>query len=410
MISLFTFVKYELDLQTEFVMVILMLLENDFLTDYRVRKEVISLVAEKHRVIVAGITKYQAVFKEDQPECILYRKKIPVFYYKSSVGALKFPFYFNFWHRYIRRILKSEKIDVIHVHDLPLAKVGIEFRDKYKIKMVLDLHENWPGFLEVSQHTQTILGRILSSGKQWRSFEKMCCSQADAVITVVQEMKARIINIGIDPGKVFILENTPLLKKPEKKKNRSPNKIITLIYIGGVTFHRGIQYILEGLTLIRHKSGVELIIAGDGRYLQNLKDLSSTLGLSDDIVKFTGNVTKPAAERLMSESDIALLPHIRSEQTDNSSPNKLYEYMSAGLPIIASDCLSVKRILEETGAGIIYTYNSPKDFAEKVNLLINDNHLMQKMGENGIASYHNKYNWENSSIELKRIYRSLENG
>ena len=326
------------------------------------------------------------------------------------LGSLKFPFYFNFWRRYIREILKSEKIDVIHVHDLPLAKVGIEFRDKHNLKMVLDLHENWPAFLEVSQHTQTVLGRILSSGKQWRTYEKKCCSQADAVIAVVQEMKVRIINTGIEPLKIFVLENTPWLKETKKKKDRNPNGIIALIYIGGITFHRGIQYVLEGLTLIKNKFKVKLIIAGDGRYLRNLKDLSSVLGLISDIVEFTGNVAKPMAEQLMSGSDIALIPHIRSEQTDNSSPNKLYDYMSAGLPIMASDCLSIKRILNETGAGVTYTYNSPEDFAEKLDLLINNNDLMQKMGENGIAAFHNKYNWEDSSIELKRIYSLLENG
>jgi glycosyltransferase involved in cell wall biosynthesis len=390
-------------------MVILMLLENDFLTDFRVRKEVHSLVEENHRVIVAGISDGNVAYKEVLPECILYRKKISSFYLKSSVGALKFPFYFNFWRSYIRDILKSEKVDAIHVHDLPLAKVGFELRDEKGIKMVLDLHENWPAFLEVSQHTQTILGRILSTEKQWRIYEKKCCLQADAIITVVQEMKDRIVKTGIDPEKISILENTPLLKKTEKKPGHVPDRKFTLIYVGGTTYHRGLQYILEGLTKIENKSAVKIIIAGDGRYLRNLKELSSTLGLSSDLVEFRGKVSKPTTESLMSESDIALIPHIRSEQTDNSSPNKLYDYMSAGLPIIASDCLSIKRILDETGAGVTYIYNDPADFAEKLTSLINNKGLMLKMTENGLSAFNNKYNWENSAIELKRLYNRINN-
>jgi len=65
-------------------------------------------------------------------------------------------------------------------------------------------------------------------------------------------------------------------------------------------------------------------------------------------------------------ADVAIIPHLKSEQTDNSSPNKLYEYMYLMKPIVASNCNSVKRIVEEGQSGIIYQHESPRDLADKL--------------------------------------------
>ena len=122
---------------------------------------------------------------------------------KSSVGALKVPIYFNFWRRYVKDIFEIYKIDAVHIHDLPLCRIGIEAKKKYKIKLVIDLHENWPALLSVSSHTNTLPGRILSSEKQWRSYEKECAMAADGIITVVAEMKERISSLGISDKKDY---------------------------------------------------------------------------------------------------------------------------------------------------------------------------------------------------------------
>ena len=83
--------------------------------------------------------------------------------------------------------------------------------------------------------------------------------------------------------------------------------------------------------------------------------------------------------------------------------------MSAGLPVLASDCSSVKRILQETEAGITYIYNDPDDFAQKLNSLINNKAALLKMAENGLAAFTNKYHWENSARVLKSIYSRFNN-
>ncbi|HUW93229.1 MAG TPA: glycosyltransferase family 4 protein [Bacteroidales bacterium] len=386
-------------------MTILMLLENDYLSDFRVQKEVYSLHEAGHKLIVAAVTAEDAPYKVEREDCILFRKKMPSIIRKASVGALKFPFYFNFWMSYINSVMKVHKANVVHVHDLPLARVGFMIKEQYNAGLVLDLHENWPDFLDVSQHTKSLAGRLLSSTSQWRRYEKESVSQADKVITVVAEMKERLIRIGAVPDKIIILENTPLVSTVT---GSFPGKseIFKLIYVGGITRHRGLQYVIKGLSLLGSRLAWHLTIAGDGRYVKELKILTDELGLNSQ-VSFRGKVAKHEAESLISQSDLAVLPHVRSVQSDNSSPNKLFEYMAAGIPVLASNCISIKRVIDDTDSGISYVYDSPEDFSVRFMEVYQNRSLLHSKGENGRNAVKNLYNWEVSVSGLIEMYRTI---
>jgi len=384
-----------------------MLLENEFLRDSRVEKEVQTLFNAGHEIIVAAITTTGLPYLEKRQNCTVFRKSMSRFVNKSSVGALKFPVYFYFWKRYIRKILSDHNVDVIHIHDLPLCRIGLQFKKKYNLKLVIDLHENWPALLSVSVHTNTLAGRILSSEKQWREYEKSCTEKADAIITVVDEMKNRITAPGISAGKIYVLENTPEVGEQKELVFERDNDYFTLLYVGGISYHRGLQYVIEGMSLMEKDIPVRLWIAGQGKYSSVLINLVRKLDLGSK-VEFFGQLSKNEVENLMRKSDFGLIPHLRSEQSDNSSPNKLFEYMASGLPVLASNCISVKRVLEETNSGITYIYDSPSDFAGKVRGLFADRKNTQVFSMNGIDAVRKKYNWQQGSSSLIKLYRDLD--
>lgn len=384
---------------------ILMLLENDYLSDFRVQKEVRSLREAGHQLTVAAVTSGEVPYITERDDCLLFRKKMSSLIRKASVGALKFPFYFNFWYSYVSDILENHEADAVHIHDLPLAFVGNRIKERYGAGFVLDLHENWTDFLEVSQHTKSLAGRLLSSTVQWRKYEKESVRQADHVITVVAEMKDRLVQNGAPEAKIIILENTPPVSSVT---NSTPGKseVFNLVYVGGVTQHRGLQYMIRGLALLKKDLKWHFTVAGDGRYLPELKVLTVRLGIADR-VSFAGKIAKQEAENLISKSDLAVLPHIRSVQSDNSSPNKLFEYMAAGIPVLASDCISIKRVIDETDSGVTYVYDSPENLAVKLGELYLDRENLRLMGANGRKAVREHYNWENSANSLIQMYRSL---
>jgi glycosyltransferase involved in cell wall biosynthesis len=387
-------------------MKILMVLEREFPHDTRVENEIESLVNTGHQIHLACYT-LEGRKANDQYKAIqIYRKKISRFLYKASVGALKFPYYFNFWRTYINQLLANQSFDAIHIHDLPLIKVGLEIKERYNIHVIVDLHENWPAALREAVHTKTLLGRILSSDKQWVNYEKNMLTLAERIITVVDEMKERLVNIGVNEDRIIVIPNTLQIKRFNASEKKPDKNYITLFYAGGLNIHRGLQIVIRALPMILDKySNSRLWIIGSGTYIKELKQLANHLKVNE-FITFFGWKNLTEINDLLSMSDIALIPHLKSEQSDNSSPNKLFQYMYAQKPILASNCNSIRRIIEETDTGVVYLHDSPDDFALKLMKLLKDSNLIN-MGVNGKKTVMSKYNWDITVKPLVNLYNSL---
>lgn len=390
-------------------MKILMVLESDFPPDVRVENEVLALSEAGHEVHIACSTRKNRPEKEVFGKAIIRRKSMSAFIYKSSVGCLKFPFYFNFWRKYIFGLFAGEKFDTIHIHDLPLSRIGVEVKKKFNARLVIDLHENWPALIKTAAHTQTFLGRLLSSNRQWVNYEKKVLPEADMVVTIIEEARERIINLGIDPGKVCMVSNTinydNLSINPKKRKDDS----FVIFYGGAINRHRGLQLVLEAIKICADNNcQISLWIVGDGSYKKSLEDLSQTLNI-EERVRFFGH--KPFHEMLeiLAEADAAIIPHIRTDNNDASSPNKLYQYMYLNKPIISSDCTSLKRIISETRTGFIYMNNSSEDLASLIEKLTDNRSLLTEIEGNGKKAVIENYNWNTDKQRLITAYNQLAN-
>ncbi len=391
-------------------MKILMVLEKQFPPDTRVEKEAKSLMNAGHQVHIASPTFTPGPQETVHEGIKIHYKKISAFTYKSSIGCLRFPFYFNFWRHFIGDLFKEYSFDAIHVHDLPLAQIGIEIKNRYKIPFILDLHENFPSALEIAQHTNTFPGSLFFSSKQWRTYERYAVQQADKVIAVVQEMKNRITELGIPSEKIVIVENTPDLSnhsfQSDTEHSHDPDHI-HMIYLGGINIHRGLQIVIRGMPeIIKEYPNVVLDIYGNGRYLNALQKLSLRLKVNGNVF-FHGSYEQNEAINIISKADITLIPHLKSEQTDNSSPNKLYQYLLLGKFVIASNCESISRIIHESECGMIYNHDSPHDFAIKTLTSIAQKKY-QLTCTKGMNLIQKKYNWDVSVKTLLNIYRQIE--
>jgi len=388
-------------------MKILMVLEWEFPPDVRVENEMLALTEEGYEVHLACSTRKDKSLKETYGKVIIHRKKISAFVYKSSVGCLKFPFYFNFWRKFIFRLFENERFEAIHIHDLPLCAIGMEIKTRYGVPLVIDLHENWPALIRNAVHTRTFAGRLLSSNKQWIKYEQKMLMKADHIITIVEESRERIYSLGIDPEKICLVPNTVNIQNiPTIAVDNKPDSF-TVFYGGTINKHRGLQIVFKAIKKLADKNiYVNLWIAGDGSYKKELEELSYLLNIDPNIT-FFGH--KPFNEmlKLLAVCDIAIIPHLRTENNDASSPNKLFQYMYLEKPVISSNCNSLKRIIKETGAGFVYQHDSPDDLASLIEKLVNDRGLFENTGKNGKRAVLQKYNWKNDKSRLINLYRLL---
>lgn len=388
------------------IMKILMVLERDFPPDLRVENEINSLQEGGHQIFLACYTFRKEYIQEEWNNCKVFKKPISSLIYKSSVGALKFPIYFKFWRSFVLDLCEKIQPDVIHIHDLPLATIGVNVKQKIGIKFVLDLHENWPAFLKISKHAQTFLGKLLSSDRQWREYEIDMCSKADSIIVVIEEARERLTNLGIPIDKIQVVANYPVLSDFDeiKLKDKNSDRVI-FYYAGGIGEHRGLQYIIKGFSLLKEQyPGITLWIFGQGNYRNTLERMVAELNLQSEVI-FFGQVSYNEVLKKLMEADIALVPHEKSEHTDTTIPHKIFQYMYAQKAVIASDCKPLTRVLQESHAGISYQYDSPDNFAEAALIFLNSEATRNKFGRNGKKAVENKFNWVKEQEKLKLIYQ-----
>ena len=383
-------------------MKILMVLDHEFPPDVRVENEIEALTEAGHQVHIACYTMKNKALTDHFGKAIIHRKAISKFIHKTSVGCLKFPFYFNFWRSFLFDLQKQHQFEAVHIHDLPLAKVGFEMKIRFGVKFILDLHENWPALLEQADHTKGLLGEFLSNQKQWKRYEKQYSAEADKVIVVVDEAKARLTNLGIAAEKITVVSNT-LNENHFKVPDSTPDKnYFTMFYAGGINRHRGIQTIIPALKKL--PSHVRLLLLGTGSYVAELKQLAIENNVSDR-VEFHGWQPFDKMNQLMGEADVCLIPHVKSAHTDNTIPHKLFQYMYAQKPVVASDCAPIQRIIETQQCGIIYPWNDSEIFAQQILQLINSGEHIKIMGKNGYQAVNEQYLWQKDADRLLTIYR-----
>jgi glycosyltransferase involved in cell wall biosynthesis len=384
-------------------MQILMVLANEFPPDVRVENEALTLAEAGHEVHLACYTRKNAPEKEIFKGIIIHRIPISLFLYKTSVAALTAPFYFAFWERFLDSIIGKYRIETLHIHDLPLVRVGVRLKEKHDLNLVADLHENWPALLTVSPHARTLFGRLLSPNFLWVRYEKTILQHADLTIVVVDESKDRLRELGLDASKIIVVSNT--LKQDNfilPDIHPDPDHF-TLYYAGGLTFHRGLQTVIEAVSLVRRQiPEIRLRIAGSGRFRSKLQNLVSHYKLVST-VEFLGHLSLKEVAENLALADAALIPHLKSAHTDSTIPHKLFQYMYANKPVIASNCVPLERIVSETKSGVIFKSGSAVDLADKI-MKLYEKRITVLPARKWVEE---KYNWQSDGATLVGSYERL---
>ena len=386
-----------------------MVLTSEFPPDQRVENEAEALIEAGYEVHIACFTRGQLPDFEMYNSINIHRKKINSFYYKSHAALPCIKAVFCFWEPFLSKLINKHNFDIIHIHDLPLAKLGFKLKKRFGIKYVLDLHENWPVLQQISEHTQHFPGSLFFSFSAWLKYERQAVIDADRIVVVIDEMKQRLVSMGVDASKIAVVQNTISIPEdlPAVERSASEKDDIILFYGGGITIHRGLQVVFHALSALAVNSRIKFHIAGSGRYVNSLKKSAQDLKIETRVV-FHGYKPKHELYAELAKSDIAVIPHIKTDHTDNTIPHKLFQYMYYEKPVIATDCLPIMRILEETGAGIIYKNNDPVALTKVLQTLEADTDSLKKRYNTGKQWVLEKYNWQHDAGKLVCLYKEIQ--
>ena len=386
---------------------ILMLLQSDFPPDIRLEKEIKSLSLAGFSVHVV-CNQYEKDLYPEYEYCTIDRIKAP-FNSVQLNKLLNFPIFLN--PRFIFKIWQNVikyKPHYIHAHDLPMAPLGLFFGKIFRLPVVSDMHENYPAALKAFQK-KGILNFIFKNYRAAEILEKFCVKRVARVITVIEENSKRLIGLGVEQKKIYLVSNTVDLNTFAKKKvndkivKKYEGKFI-LLYSGFISPERGLDTVVMGMKYLKDKlPGAKLLVVGDGISLPDLRNIVVVNHL-ENMVEF---INWPGHENLGSYheiADVGISPQPNNEHWNNSIPHKLFEYMSQSKPVLVTDAIPLKRIIFETEAGLFYKTGDPENFAEKILEIAS---AKTKFGENGLRAVKEKYNWENDAKILINMYKGL---
>jgi len=288
--------------------------------------------------------------------------------------------------------------DVVHFHDPELIPVGILLR-LLGHKVTYDVHEDAPRQI-LSKHW---LPRILRHPTAWilSLLEWVGAKVFDAIVPATPKIAERF-----PPNKTVIVQNFPVLAELAAPDNVFyPRRPPAFVYVGGISVLRGAWEMVQSLEYLHEATNVRLELAG----------YFSPAGLEAELqslprwvaVKFHGYVSRSQVAELLGGVRAGLVVLHPTPNHSDAYPVKMFEYMAAGLPVIASDFPLWRDIIEDAGCGLLVNPLDPKAIAVAMQWLLDHPEEAENMGRRGRRAVERTYNWERESIKLLALYDRL---
>ncbi len=384
----------------------------DYPWDVRTEKIASALTLAGHEVHIAARNKAWRPTPEQLPEGTVHRMPPWRAVGQRLDSALSFPAFFSpRWLGLVNRVIRDHSIDAVIVRDLPLCPTAIWVAHRHGIPVIWDMAEDYPGMMRATWDAgrQGPFDFFVRNPGAVAAVERYCLPRLDRIVVTAREAADRIIGLGANPEIISIVHNTPSSSNAsdtEPSHSRNPDAPIELVYLGLLETPRGIGELLEAVALLRSSTRrFRLTLIGGGRDESLLKNRAQELGLGEDEVTFTGFLPHAEALRRVAAADIGINPLQDTAVFQTCIPNKVFDYMAAGIPVVSSDMRACHRLLDETNAGTVFPSGNPAELARILETLSTDSQR-RTLGENGRRAIRDSYNWESDSAVLEQTIRS----
>ena len=295
--------------------------------------------------------------------------------------------------------IRKQKPAIVHFHDPELMPLGMILKKLIGCKVIYDVHEDLPCQILSKDWLPEIFRKPISwvmTGMEWfaaRSF--------DAIVPATLKIAARFpIN------KTVIIQNFPIIReisysKPIPFRERPK----AFAYPGYISKIRGIFEVLQALNMLHDVEGIRLELAGEFITPDLEDEMRELPGWA--LVKYHGWITREQLVLLLGNVRAGLVLHHPVPNEIDAQPIKLYEYMSAGLPVIASNFPRLKQIIEGAECGLLVNPMDPKAIAEAMRWILEHPKEAEAMGQCGRQAVLREYNWDAEAVKLIDLYNKL---
>jgi glycosyltransferase involved in cell wall biosynthesis/SAM-dependent methyltransferase len=318
--------------------------------------------------------------------------------YQGKHSGYPLPFDFVF---YITA--KHYQADLIIAHDLPALKAAHRLAKEWSIPLGYDAHELY--------YEQSVFSE--KKKKLMRQVEQELIKECDIAFTVnlsiAEEMASRyhikapnVLLNAIDPPHDF---NPEFTYKHLREYFQLPQDRLILLFQGGLERNRNLENLVQAMRYVTAPNLV-LIFMGNGSLKETLENLVKKYNLTKKVF-FKEAVPQNKLIYWTASADIGIIPYPHVDlNTYYCTPNKLFEFIQAQLPMIANDSPELRRFVHDTGFGKVGSMKNPQEIARLIDSFATNSITLKKAKENLSSNYH-KFSWSYERINYLKQLKTL---
>jgi glycosyltransferase involved in cell wall biosynthesis len=378
-----------------------MILDAPYPTDPRVFNESQALIKSGNEIFLFCLSFKKSFIKREVVDGI----NVERFYcswitYKLSALAYTFPFY-----KWIMNNIES-----LHVHDLQIASSVFFANFSFSLNLTLDLHENRPEIMKFYKHVNSFFGKLFISPSKWKVAEEKYCKMANSIVVVTDLAKKELISrTNIHEDRVVVFSNSVSksfysdFKLDDNIINKYADSFV-LLYLGNTSKRRGLETVLKSIPkLIKTIPNFKLVIVGTSSYDNELVKIADNLNVSK-YIDFEGWKNEKLFPSYIKAAQLGVSPLHSNIHHDTTYANKLFQYISLGCPVVCSDVMAQKALLDKYEIGLVFEAENSSDLIKKLFKLYLNEGLRIKLSENCTHAIENHLNNDIISKELITHY------
>ncbi|AFM26939.1 glycosyltransferase family 4 protein [Desulfomonile tiedjei] len=291
-----------------------------------------------------------------------------------------------------------ENGELYHLHDPELLGPAILLRMQGK-KIIFDFHESLAAQVSTKPW---VMSRLRLAAATFATFvEKLAIIVSNRVIAATP-----VIARSFPRNKTSVVMNYPILKEFNPTSclpySRRPPWIG---YVGALTEIRGVKEMVTAMDLLPSHLKAKLFLVGTFKPFDFENEVTQIPGWN--YVDYAGYQPRKSVVDILGQCRVGLVMLHPTPNYLESYPIKLYEYMAAGLPIIASDFPFWRKIIEDVGCGLLADPLDPGSIADRIQWILAHPKEAEKMGKRGLAAVQTRFNWNLEIPNLLRVYEEV---
>jgi len=293
----------------------------------------------------------------------------------------------------------KSRADIYHFHDPELLPVGLLLKVAGK-RVIYDAHEHLESDILSKRWIPSALRKAVS--KASGIFERFATSQFDGVVAATPFIAECF------PGeKTALVQNFPRREEFMGCSTTSPYECrdYTAVYVGSMEVGRGAREIVAAASLLAKRIPSKVVLVGGIDPPEFRNELSLLSGWKH--VEHVGFQDRRGVLRYLTSARVGIVVLHPTPGFVNSQPVKLFEYMAAGLPVVASNFPDWKKFVDEIGCGISVDPRDAEHIADAIQWLLEHPQESKQMGERGQEAVRSTYNWGVQARSLLQLYSKV---